>query len=488
MMRDLLSCVGLVARRQTLFLTNMRTGEKVFLWGVVEVLEPDMQDYTHVSLRLTVFGAETDNSPFSVGWSVDNIELTESFLKQPQIGYIIDGAKIRFMGKSMVQDPNANSSLLLLMDELEQNNLHVVLPKRDCTGYLNVWLDKDRDTETFVMENKTLQEAISELTLNEIGYDLSLYPHHLGNLYLLTYHPVFRSIDLTCSTDPMGLFVRFNLRKRSEGDFTIRVEDYHHKDLCIGEKEFKVNVNDRFVLLPLPSEPNNLSITIFDDKGCLVYKRSGIRFIKGISVNVSIGDEKIPSPKRNVRVENYFGSQIKRSEKPKTQESDLIVLGGRSKDQEEAMNEAHKWIGDVLRSAEEKCYIIDPFFRADDFIAFVSPVTDIKANINILISDAALDKEGADRLLRAIRDYNENANGEEIVRCRVSRGSRKLHTKMVATDKEAWMMSTSFMEFGKSALSIVKMPDEQTKASKRRVEQMWLDGNNTIKLEDYVGS
>ena len=151
----------------------------------------------------------------------------------------------------------------------------------------------------------------------------------------------------------MGLFVRFNLRKRSEGDFTIRVEDYHHKDLCIGEKEFKVNVNDRFVLLPLPSEPNNLSITIFDDKGCLVYKRSGIRFIKGISVNVSIGDEKIPSPKRNVRVENYFGSQIKRSEKPKTQESDLIVLGGRSKDQEEAMNEAHKWIGDVLRSAEE---------------------------------------------------------------------------------------------------------------------------------------
>lgn len=460
----------------------------MFLWGVVEVVEPDMQDYTYAAPGLTVFGAETDNSPFSIGWSVDNIELTESFLKQPQINYTIDGTKIKFMGKSMVLEPHAKSSLLLQMDELEQNNLHVVLPKRDCTGYLNVWLDKDRDTETFVMENKALQEAISELTLSEIGYDLSLYPHHLGNLYLLSYHPVFRSIDLICSTDPMGLFVRFNLRKRSEGDFTIRVEDYHHKDLCIGEKEFKVNVNERFVLLPLPSEPNNLSITIFDDKGCLVYKRSGIRFIKGISVNVSIGDEKLPSPKRTVRVENYFGSQIKRSEKPKAQESDLIVLGGRTKDQEEAMDEAHKWIGDLLRRAEEKCYIIDPFFRADDFIAFVSPVTDIKANINILISDSALDKEGAERLLRAIRDYNENANGVEIVRCRVSRGSRKLHTRMVATDKEAWMMSTSFMEFGKSTLSIVKMPDEQTKAAKKRVEQMWLDSNNTIKLEDYVGS
>lgn len=488
MSNNVFSYLGCSARRQTLFLANMRTGEKVFLWGVVEVVEPDMQDYTHGSPLLTIFGAETDNSPFSVGWSVDNIELTESFLNTPQKSYTIDGAKIRFMGKSMALEPNANSSLLLLMDELEQNNLHVVLPKRDCTGYLNVWLDKDRDTETFVMEHKTLQEAISELTLNEIGYDLSLYPHHLGNLYLLTYHPLFRSIDLTCSTDPMGLFIRFNLRKQSEGEFTIRVEDYHQKDLCIGEKEFKVNVNDRFVLLPLSSEPNNLCITIFDDKGCLVYKRSGIRFIKGISVNVSIGDEKLPSPKRTVRVENYFGSQIKRTEKPKTEESEFIVLGGRTKDQEEAMNEAHKWIGDLLRRAEEKCYIIDPFFRADDFIAFVSPVTDIKANINILISDSALDKEGAERLLRAIRDYNENVNGVEIVRCRVSRGSRKLHTRMVATDKEAWMMSTSFMEFGKSALSIVKMPDEQTKASKRRVEQMWLDSNNTIKLEDYVGS
>ena len=488
MMRSVFSCLGLTARRRTLFLKDNRTGEKVFLWGIVEMVEPDMQDYTIALPRLNLLDTGTDNFPFSVGWSVDTVDFTDSFLKNPQRYYMIDGSKIRFLGKSMILEPNANSSLLLLMDELEQNNLHVVLPKRDCTGYLNVWLDKDRDTETFVMENKTLQEAISELTLKEIGYDLSLYPHHLGNLYLLTYHPVFRSIDLTCSTDPMGLFVRFNLRKRSEGDFTIRVEDYHHKDLCIGEKKFKLNVNDRFVLLPLPSEPNNLSITIFDDKGCLVYKRSGIRFIKGISVNVSIGDEKLPSPKRTVRVENYFGSQIKRTEKPKTEESELIVLGGRTKDQEEAMNEAHKWIGDLLRRAEEKCYIIDPFFRADDFIAFVSPVTDIKANINILISDSALDKEGAERLLRAIRDYNENANGVEIVRCRVSRGSRKLHTRMVATDKEAWMMSTSFMEFGKSALSIVKMPDEQTKASKRRVEQMWLDSNNTIKLVDYVGS
>lgn len=488
MMRSVFSCLGLTARRRTLFLKDNRTGEKVFLWGIVEMVEPDMQDYTITQPRLNLLDSGTDNFPFSVGWSVDTVDLTDSFLKNPQRDYSIDGSKIRFMGKSMILEPNANSSLLLLMDELEQNNLHVVLPKRDCAGYLNVWLDMGRDTETFITENAILQKTISEVTVSEIGYDLSLYPSHLGNLYLLAYHPVFRTIDITCSTDPTGLFVRFNLRKQSEGDFTIRVEDFHHKDLCIGEKEFKVNVNDRFVFLPLPSEPNNLTITISDDKGSMVYKRSGIRFIKGFSVSVSIGDEKLSTPKRNVRAENYFGSQIKRVEKPKAQESNLIVLGGRTKDQEEAMDDAHKWIGDVLRSAEEKCYIIDPFFRADDFITFVSPVTDIKANINILVSDAVLNKEGAVRLLRAIRDYNERSDGEVIVRCRVCRGSRKLHTRMVSTDRDAWMLSTSFMEIGKSTLSIVKMPDEQIKAAKRKVEQMWLDNENTIKLEDYVGN
>ena len=118
MSNNVFSYLGCSARRQTLFLANMRTGEKVFLWGVVEVVEPDMQDYTHGSPLLTIFGAETDNSPFSVGWSVDNIELTESFLNTPQKSYTIDGAKIRFMGKPMALEPNANSSMILSMVEL----------------------------------------------------------------------------------------------------------------------------------------------------------------------------------------------------------------------------------------------------------------------------------------------------------------------------------------------------------------------------------
>ena len=487
MVRNIFSCSGMKARRQTLLLNDERTGGKVFLWGIVEVLEPDMQDFTPTEPYSKQIRTEGGDLPLSVSWVVDYIELDKRFLKNPQEEYSIDGQKVRFIGEKRVLEPNEECSLLLPMDELEQNNLHVVLPKRNCTGYLNVWLDQDRNTGSLVNGNTQIQKAVSEISLSEIGYDLCLYPHHLGNLYLLTYHPVFRSIELTCSTEPTGMFVRFNLRKNCDEMFVIRVEDYHHQGLCVGEWDFKVNANDRFVFLPLPSEPNNLCVSIADVTGNLVYKRSGIRFIKSISVNINTGKDKLTPAKRKVRAENYFGSQATRIEKSKSREDRTIILGGRSKDHEEAMYEARNWISNVLRSANERCYLIDPFFRADDFVTFISPMTDISANINILVSEAMLDKESAKRLMRVIDDYNEKRGGEKVVRCRICKGERKLHIRMVATDKEAWMISTSFSEFGKSPLSIVKMPDSQVKSNRRRIEQMWLDNGNTIKLEDYVG-
>lgn len=469
-------------------LNDRRTDGKIFLWGVVEVMEPDMQDFRQTVPYTKQIEAEDGGLPLSVSWIVDYIELDNHFLRNPQDGYSIDGQTVRFMGETRVLEPNEDCSLILPMDELEKNNLHVVLPKRNCTGYLNVWLDQARNTETLVNGNTQIQKAISELTLSEVGYDLCLYPHHLGNLYLLSYHPVFRTIDLTCSAEPTGLFVRFNLRRNSDETLVIRVEDYHHQGLCIGEWIFKVNANERFVFLPLPSEPNNLSVCITDEAGCLVYKRTGIRFIKSISVNISAGKEKLTPPQRKVRPENYFGSQRTRIEKPKQEEDRTIILGGRAKDKEEAMNEARSWISDVLRSANERCYLIDPFFRADDFVTFISPVTEIRANINILISDAMLDNESAGKLLRVIDDYNQKRGGEQVVRCRISKGERKLHSRMVATEKDAWMISTSFREFGKSPLSIVKMPDDQVKSNRKHLEQMWLDNENTMKLEDYVGN
>ena len=486
--RNIFSCTGMKARRQTMILNDERTGGKIFLWGVVEVMEPDMQDFAQTEPFIKRIETEDGGLPLSVSWIVDYIELEKPFLKNPQEDYSIDGQTVRFMGETRVLEPNEDCSLILSMDELEKNNLHVVLPKRNCTGYLNVWLDQARNTEALVNGNTQIQKFISELTLSEMGYDLCLYPHHLGNLYLLSYHPVFRTIDLTCSTEPTGLFVRFNLRKNSDETFVIRVEDYHHQGLCIGEWKFKVNANDRYVFLPLPSEPNNLSISIADETGNLVYKRTGIRFIKGFSVNVSIGNEKRPAPQRKVRPENYFGSQRTRIEKPKTEKDNTIILGGRAKDHDEAMNEARSWINDVLRSANERCYLIDPFFRAEDFVTFISSVTEIRANINILISDAMLDKESAGRLMRVIDDYNQKRGGEQVVRCRISKGERKLHSRMVATEKDAWLISTSFREFGKSPLSIVKMPDDQVKSNRKHLDQMWLDGENTMKLEDYVGN
>lgn len=488
MMRNVYSCLGKIARRQTLLLNDTRTGGKMFMWGVVEVMEPDMQDFAHSGSYSKQIETEDGTLPLSVSWIVEYIELDKHFLKNPQKEYAIDGQKVSFIGEKRVLEPNENCSLILTMDEMEQNNLHVVLPKRNCTGYLNVWIDLNRDTEALINENPMLQKAISKLTLSEIGYDLCLYPHHFGNLYLLSYHPVFRTIDLTCSVEPMGLFVRFNLRKNSDETFVIRVEDYHHQGLCIGEWSFKVNTNERFVFLPLPSEPNNLSVSITDEAGCLVYKRMGIRFIKSISVNISTGKEKLTPPQRKVRAENYFGTQSKRTVKPKVQKDRTIILGGRAKDHEEAMNEARSWISDVLRCANERCYLIDPFFRADDFVTFISPVTDLRANINILISDAMLDNESAGKLLRVIDDYNEKRGGEQVVRCRISKGERKLHSRIVATEKDAWMISTSFREFGKSPLSIVKMPDDQVKSNRRHLDQMWLDNENTMKLEDYVGN
>ena len=484
---NVFSRIGQLARRHTLFIKDRRTGNRIFLWGVVEILEPDMQDYVLGTPEDKYFEIEDDGSPFTVCWIAEFVNIEEGFVRNPTANYVIGDSHIKILGENWVLEPNEACALLLMMDELERNNLHVVLPRRNCTGFLNVWIDKDRKTETFVQEKKSLQKRISKVTLNELGYDMCLYPNHYGNLYMLTYHPVFRTVDLTCSPDPMGLFVRFNHRRRSDGElFVIRIEDYHHQGLCIGERTFNVDGDDRLVFLDLPSEPNNLTISISDAEGNMVYRREGIRFIKSISVNIGTHNEEHTSQKRMPRVENFFGVEAKRLSKSGEQGGNMIFLSGRVKDYEKTMNDAHRWFTEVLLSAREKCYILDPFFGAEDFVTFVSPVADVTANINILISESALDKAEAMLLMRVILDYNEQKGGKQIVRCRVSSKKHALHSKMVATESAIWMFAESFRNFGKSPMSITKMPDEQVKSAKTRIEQMWLNGEQTIKLEDYV--
>ena len=158
MTRNIFSCTGMKARRQTLLLNDERTGGKVFLWGVVEVMEPDMQDFKQGEPYSKQIGTEGEPLPLSVSWIVDYIELERNFLKNPQREYSIDGQTVRFMGETRVLEPNEDCSLIQSMDELEKNNLHVVLPKRNCTGFLNVWLDQARNTEALVNGNTQIQD------------------------------------------------------------------------------------------------------------------------------------------------------------------------------------------------------------------------------------------------------------------------------------------------------------------------------------------
>ena len=117
---------------------------------IVDVLEPDMQDYpADVAKALKVKErpfrsvASKGSNKYNAYLTSEYIRIDKAFVTNPTSGLDYNGTDINFMFGSFQHVPQLDSlSLLLSSDESDAVLLRSVLPKRKCSSFVNhQWLE-----------------------------------------------------------------------------------------------------------------------------------------------------------------------------------------------------------------------------------------------------------------------------------------------------------------------------------------------------------
>ena len=168
--------IGQTVRRLIVYIEHSVTHNRKLICSVIEKLEDDMFDFNE-DLCHRESGVDL-SSGYKACLAFDKVVLTADMIERPHECFELDGAKIEFIAQRMIMEPSIRQTMLVNMDSLNSYEFNAVLPKRNCTAFINCLIDSNRSVQTFLEGNKSLVNKISEVTagLSELGLDVS--PQH----------------------------------------------------------------------------------------------------------------------------------------------------------------------------------------------------------------------------------------------------------------------------------------------------------------------
>lgn len=183
---DINSIIGKEAIRHSLLLRSENTKQYYLLLGIVDVVEPDMQDFP-ADKRMVVCDRSHDSSkknPYNLYYTEDVITVSDSFLKDTVNAYIVDTDTIQMLSPDGFRlYPNSPNSFLPSFDD-SNNLLRQMLSKRDCGCGVHVLRGNSATIDKLLKENKYLMEQLAELSCRYLHTDVGRYTNVLGNIYI----------------------------------------------------------------------------------------------------------------------------------------------------------------------------------------------------------------------------------------------------------------------------------------------------------------
>lgn len=507
---DINSIIGKYAIRHTLLLRNEKTKLFYLLLGIVDVVEPDMQDFP-TDERKVVCERSHDSSgknPYNLYYTEDVITVDEAFLKNTENAYIVDTDTIQmFSSGGFRLYPNSPNSFLSDVDE-NNNLLRQILSKRDCGCGLHILRGNSATIDKLLKENQYLTEQLAELSCRHLHTDVGRYTNVLGNIYITYYHPEFRKIDWRVSPSLKGLLGKVKYRRGGVDKYKCFVTNSDRNGLVLESAEVEFHTGDRFVLIPFHTEIDQIDIRIVDEEGQIVYTKEKMFFIKSISIGMGInsvnvalkgkdknGNETTKLLPKYSCIRSVIGdgnaqdnSIVSDTKSFELAEKELrfIFFDGDKDRKEDNLKKAHDVLMKIQNTANRRVIICDPYFGASELYNYVFPQSSLDINVWILTSKN-IDKHQAKALKEAQDKYNQLTDSDKVA-CRVMRGKSDLHDRFLIVDNRAWILGTSFNNFGERATSIALVPEESRAKIISKIEAWWFDNSITEDLGNYAAN
>lgn len=436
--------------------------------------------------------------------------------RNPEKGFLLREGNILNCNVSLFKEAfleaEPPSGFPLIIDKQTEHTVGNILPHRHTDFRVFSKIDRTKKWLS-AFDKKQTNKIISKsglLTSQHLGFNLSLMPEHLGNIYLCCCNPYLRKYECSLLDYNRDLLITFYERvgKTIIGKKII-LEDKRAGNIGFSiEKQIEA-LHER---IELPHFPDQLITKLYDDNGYIIEEHLG-KWINmefsmhmqtaELNLTVKEGDKKevytIPkfASERPVKVGNYDHSltyflkgqqrnqQIEQLEKNK----EFIFFSGSGGDKEKA----RAVIGELLNRASKRCMLLDPYFGAGDlFYAYIIrnisvPIQILSSasflNMKIDVSDGSKISTGA-MLGKALGDYKKTFPMQQI-ECRVLRGDKSpLHDRYIIINDTVYLLGSSFNEFGTRATTLFKVPAPEPMIEK--AVEWWTDSSKSILLSDFL--
>lgn len=491
--------------KATYITLDVKSGESVLAFAILEHLLPDMVEYAE--------GKPMDRKPHKHKSTYPetlnlHIRYYDSELMGDNLVSFFQQQENLTLAPEYSKEPDVDAELIV--DPSQSTELTMIMPRNKNALFVRSWIENKREVLKRIMDSDRLQNQLTQLTEDYLGYNLADIPLHIGNIYEIRYDEIIKDVDFTSSNDPCGVQVLICRRRGKHDALKIRIADKHHGDVYVADVLKEVKERERCVFIILPCCPRCIDVWIYDTKDNLLYWRMNIVFIRQINVQMGVaskelhvkdakGDNKKYTKyetegfnvvKNNTHYDNYFRDETFISKEKKTSH-DFVFFNGSAEMKEQNKREAAEWIRNLLERARYECYICDPYFQAKDFATFILPMKQLKVKVRILNC-----KEQLDQMKRAIPSIYEDLNHivntykksvSADVEVKTLRGTGELHDRFIITDDEGWVVGSSFNELGNRGTTINRIPTCYLHEVKNQVQTWWY-GDKSADLNEFINN
>lgn len=521
---DSIKCYYTSAKRTVLLAQNNQTKQWYHIFSTIELLPDDIPPYNipNKSWRGNIVRAELSSqtgiySFYLMVNEFNNVDQALSSFNEPFINNIFDGKPNLFFNSNFTKEPASESPFIISNNFYSSEGIASIIPKRQSGLFVWTKIDNERITENEFRRSEVSKEMkmMSQLTNDWLGFDIWSKSEHIGNIYLIAPNPYYRDLNISLSTNPIGIFYEFLLRSGIKEVFRIRLID-KHGNYTTFDKSFIIK--DRVGIIEMPHEPHLLEVRVYNSNEDLISFQEPATFIKYLHINTSIKQadfhveiqdkgvkkefvvEKFSSEHRSKKTqeshfmpEMYFSNaERKRKHIENEKNRDFIFFNG-SKDELEKTNQkalAKEIIHELINKAENICFLCDPYFNVSDLIDYAFFVRDSGVNIRILNARGSkkgvkgINKQVANELQLAIDEYNSKPF--QKIECRILKGESILHDRFIISDSEVWFLGSSFNEFGNRATCIARVPKSNNEIIIKEIEKWFYNDEYSEPLNDYA--
>lgn len=490
--------------RRVVFSFKRPSGEFIHLFSILEKVDNSMLDYNdftpNYKNEFNAFLKNADGCEDKLFLTVDRIKVTKELFDTPWEDYYSGEKQLLPIATDYHWPAGKNLWRILPSDADYKSELSSIIPRRECPKYVRYCIpQKHTEKITSFLSNPKLIKQLRELSLNYLGYDLSIHKNFFGGFIFLTYNNVYKYIGFAEKETNDGIYCRVHYKHKGE-PLSINCKLLSQDNGVVGEKHFLLDGSRYLYELNFGGQFHSLELSILDKDNDLLDFFNRLTFIHSINFDMRIVDQEV-----NVLDED--GNTIKTvhkciegdrsviGEKDPTKglldsspeyyyqefekALDFVFYDGDKDSSEQNIKKSSEDILRILNSAHERIYICDVFFDVKSLNRFIIPMESRSVKVKILSGKKELKKDRKrDMLMKAISAFN--GNGIANIECRLMLGKKaELHDRFIVADNQVWMLGCSLNEFGNRATTLIRVPKDYKTKLIVKADQWWNDDSLT---------